>query len=64
MTQEEIVQKAQEEILSLLKGVDRLGMDKVIWYLNESTYFGLVVVLNIMVSLEALLSIPSAYTRK
>ena len=39
MTQEEIVQKAKEEILSLLKGVDRVGMDKVIWYLNESTYF-------------------------
>lgn len=39
MTHEETVQKAREEILSLLKGVNRVGMDKVIWYLNESTYF-------------------------
>lgn len=39
MTQKETVQKAKQEILSLLKGVDRRGMDKVIWYLNESTYF-------------------------
>ena len=39
MTQEETVQKAKEEIISLLKEVDRPGMDKVIWYLNESTYF-------------------------
>lgn len=39
MTQEETVQNAKEEILSLLKEVDRPGIDKVIWYLNESTYF-------------------------
>jgi len=35
MTQEETVQKVQEEILSLLKEVDRPGIDKVIWYLND-----------------------------
>jgi 23S rRNA maturation-related 3'-5' exoribonuclease YhaM len=39
MTQEETVLKAKKEILSLLNGVDRPGMDKVIWYLNESTFF-------------------------
>lgn len=39
MTQEEAVQKAKEEILSLLKEVDCPGIDKVIWYLNDSTYF-------------------------
>ena len=39
MTQEETVQKAKKEILSLLKGIDRSGIDKVIWYLNESTFF-------------------------
>lgn len=39
MTQEETVKKAKDEILSLLKGVDRPGIDKVIWYLSESTFF-------------------------
>ena len=39
MTQEELVNSAKEEILSLLKGINRPGIDKVVWYLNASTYF-------------------------
>ena len=39
MTQEEIVKSSKEEILSLLRGVNRRGIDKVIWYLNKSTFF-------------------------
>lgn len=39
MTHEETVQKAREEILSLLKGVDCPGIDKVIWYLKDSDFF-------------------------
>ena len=39
MTKEELLSKTREEILSLLKEVERPGMDKVIWYLENSDYF-------------------------
>lgn len=39
MNREETVKKTKEEIISLLKGVNRPGIDKIIWYLNESTFF-------------------------
>ena len=39
MDKEEFVAKTREEILSLLKEVDRPGMDKVIWYLENSDFF-------------------------
>lgn len=39
MNKEELVQKTREEILSLLKEVDRPGMDRVIWYLENSDFF-------------------------
>jgi 23S rRNA maturation-related 3'-5' exoribonuclease YhaM len=39
MTREEIVMQTKNEILALLQEVNRPGVDKVIWYLNESTFF-------------------------
>lgn len=39
MTQEELVQNAKDEILALLQGVNRPGIDNVIRYLQDSTYF-------------------------
>lgn len=39
INKEELVQKTREEILSLLKEVDRPGMDRVIWYLENSDFF-------------------------
>ena len=39
MEKEELILQTKNEILSLLKGVNRPGMDKVIWYLENSTYF-------------------------
>lgn len=39
MNKEELVKKTREEILSLLKEVDRPGMDRVIWYLENSDFF-------------------------
>ena len=39
MEKEDLILQTKNEILSLLKGVNRPGMDKVIWYLKNSTYF-------------------------
>ena len=39
MTKEELVLKTREEILALLKEVDRPGMDEVIGYLENSDFF-------------------------
>ena len=39
MTQEELVQNAKDEILALLQDVNRPGIDNVIRYLQDSTYF-------------------------
>ena len=39
MTQEELVKKSKENILALLQGINRPGIDNVIKYLQESTYF-------------------------
>ena len=39
MTQEELVCQTREEILTLLREVKRPGMDKVIWYLENSDFF-------------------------
>jgi len=39
MTQEEQVKKSKDEILALLQGINRPGVDNVIKYLLESTYF-------------------------
>jgi len=39
INKEELVLKTREEILSLLKEVDRPGMDRVIWYLENSDFF-------------------------
>ena len=39
MTQTELVNQTKEEILALLQEINRPGIDKVIWYLNESTFF-------------------------
>ena len=39
MNKEELVRKTREEIMSLLKEVERPGMDRVIWYLENSDFF-------------------------
>ena len=39
MTQTELVEHTKDEILALLREINRPGIDKVIWYLNESTFF-------------------------
>ena len=39
MTQEELVKKSKEEILALLQGINRTGIDNILKYLQESTYF-------------------------
>jgi len=39
MNQEELIKKSKEEILALLHGINRPGIDNVIKYLQESTYF-------------------------
>ena len=39
MTREGTVMQTKDEILALLQEVNRPGIDKVIWYLNESTFF-------------------------
>ena len=39
MTQDELVKQSKEEILDLLQGINRLGIDNTIKYLQESTYF-------------------------
>ena len=39
MTQEAVVNQTKEEILALLQEINRPGIDKVIWYLTESTFF-------------------------
>lgn len=39
MTQEELVKQSKEEILDLLQGINRPGIDNTIKYLLESSYF-------------------------
>lgn len=39
MKQDEIVKNSKEEIISLLKGINRPGIDNVISYLSQSTFF-------------------------
>ena len=39
MTQEELVSQVREQILSLLREVKRPGIEKVIWYLENSDFF-------------------------
>ena len=39
MTQTELVKQTKNEILALLREINRPGIDRVIWYLNESTFF-------------------------
>ena len=39
MKQEALVNQVQEEILSLLRQIKRPGMDRVIWYLENSDFF-------------------------
>ena len=39
MTQKELVKKSKEEILALLQGINRTGIDNILKYLQESTYF-------------------------
>ena len=39
MTQTELVEQTRDEILALLRETNRPGIDRVIWYLNESTFF-------------------------
>ena len=39
MTKEETISQTRDEILSLLSDVRRPGMDKVVWYLENSDYF-------------------------
>ena len=39
MTQTELLKQTKDEILALLREVNRPGIDRVIWYLNESTFF-------------------------
>ncbi len=39
MEQEALVNQVQEEILSLLRDIRRPGMDRVIWYLENSNFF-------------------------
>ena len=39
LTQTELIEQTKDEILTLLREINRPGIDKVIWYLNESTFF-------------------------
>ena len=39
MNQEELIKKTKEDILALLQGINRPGIDNVIKYLKESSYF-------------------------